>query len=341
MIAQAKPLLGPEEEAVALGVIQRGELAVGPELVALEGALGELLKLPPAVNTSCGFAAIHLALLALPLAPGAEVILPCISTCAALRDAVIAARGIPVFADVERETPNLDPQSVAEHLTPRTAAILCPHHLGIPARMNELLALGPPVIEDCAQSLGASTEQGQPLGSLGKAAVFSYYPTKLISAPDGGAVVSSDPQLLERARNLRYYGGMNDDTARLNYKLTNLNAAIALVQLGKLPGFLARRRSIWQRLRDAVGAQVLPFPPGAACFRFGFWSSPEGAPRVLRQMQARSMPCRNEFYFLCSPEGFPSAQRWQQQFLTIPTYPALLDSQVDEIVQQIREVLAL
>lgn len=341
MIAQAKPLLGELEEQAALRIMQTGTLAVGPELEQFENRLGQFLQLPPVVTTSSGFAALHLGLLALGLKPGAEVILPCVSSCAAIRDAVAAAGAVPVFADLARSTPNLDPDSVARCVTARTGAILCPHHLGCPADLEGLLQFGLPVLEDCAQALGA-TYQGQPVGTLGRVAAFSFYPTKVMAAVDGGAVASSHLEVLAAARDKRYYGGINDDQYRLNYKMANLNAAVGLVQLARLEELLQRRRAIGARYRQALAEQGLPLEglvQGSVVFRFGLRTRPEASQDLLERLLQAEVPCRREWYFLCRPDAFPQARRWHDHFLTVPSYPALSHDQVEWIAERLATII--
>lgn len=333
MIPQAKPLLGSAEEQAALRIMQSGTLAVGPEIEEFERRLGQWLGLPPLVTTSNGFSSLHLGLLALGLKPGAEVIVPCISSCSAIRDAIAAAGGVPVFADVACQTPNLEAASVERCLTPRTGAILCPHHLGCVADVEALLQFGVPVLEDCAQAPGA-IYQGKLVGTMGSVGAFSFYPTKVMAAIDGGAVASSDPAILAAARDKRYYGGVQDDQYRLNYKLSNLNAAVGLVQLARLPELLERRRHIGSRYAQALG-HPKAIVQGSVVFRFGLRTRPGATQALLERLLEAQVPCRREWYFLCPGEAFPQAQRWHDDFLTIPTYPALSDEQVGWIAERL------
>ncbi len=333
MIPQAKPLLGTAEEAAALRIMQSGMLAVGPEIEQFETRLGQWLGLPPVVTTSNGFSALHLGLFALKLKPGAEVIVPCISSCSAIRDAIAAAGGVPVFADVSRHAPNLDAAGLERCLSERTGAILCPHHLGCVAEMDELLQFGVPVLEDCAQAPGA-IYRGQPVGTWGQVGAFSFYPTKVMAAIDGGAVASRDPAVLAAARDKRYYGGIQDDQYRLNYKLSNLNAAVGLVQLDRLPELLERRRSIGQRYARALGEHP-GIVQGSVVFRFGLRTRAGATQALLERLLEAQVPCRREWYFLCAPEAFPEARSWHDDFLTLPTYPALSDEQVDWIGERL------
>jgi perosamine synthetase len=331
VIPQAKPLLGPDEEQAALRIMQSGMLAVGPEIEQLEQRLGDWLGQPPAVTTSNGFSALHLGLLALGLRPGSEVILPCISSCSAIRDAVVAAGGVPVFADVSADSPNLDPASVKSRVTSRTGAILCPHHLGCVAELEELLELGVPLLEDCAQAPGA-TYRDRLVGTLGRVGAFSFYPTKVVAAVDGGAVVSSDPAVLAAARDKRYYGGIQDEKYRLNYKMSNLNAAVGLVQMGRLQELLERRRAIGRRYAQALGIEGVQ---GSVVFRFGLHTQAGRTQALLDRLLAAQVPCRREWYFLCDADDFHQARRWHDDFLTVPCYPALSEEQVDFIADRL------
>ena len=311
--------------------MQSGMLAVGPEIGQLEERLGNWLGQAPAVTTSNGFSSLHLGLLALGLKPGAEVIVPCISSCSAIRDAIAAAGGVPVFADVCEHAPNLDPTSVKQRLSSRTGAILCPHHLGCVAELEELLTFGVPLLEDCAQAPGARY-RGALVGTLGTVGSFSFYPTKVMAAIDGGVVASNDASVLAAARDKRYYGGIQDDKYRLNYKMSNLNAAVGLVQFERLTELLERRRHIARRYAQALGVEGLQ---GSIVFRFGLRTQPGRTQALLDRLLEAQVPCRREWYFLCSPDDFPQARLWHDDFLTVPCYPALQDEQVEWIAERL------
>jgi dTDP-4-amino-4,6-dideoxygalactose transaminase len=316
-----------------------GAIADGEEIRAFEAEFAAWLGSPDAVGVSSGFAALHLSLLALGVGPGDEVIVPCVSSCAAIRNAVHAAGATPVFADTRRVDFNLDAQAVARRVTPRTRAIIAPHHTGVPCAVAELVALGVPVIEDCAQALGATVD-GRPVGTLGQAAIFSFYATKLMTTIDGGMVVSTSRGVVDRARDLRYYAGTFDPQPRYNYKLQNLHAALGRSQLTKLPAFLKRRRAIAGRYQAVCTAHgygpecALQQDPGAVYFRFAV-RLPDGVSDSLaRAFRAADLPFGREVGFLVAPgDDYPHARQLSREVMSLPTYPALTDDEVSCLVR--------
>ncbi len=345
-IASAKPCLEEDDRQAMNRVFDSGQIADGDEIACFEEELASTVGVANAVAVSSGFAALHLALAALGVGKGDEVILPCLSTCPAMRNAVWAVGARPVFADVNREDANLSADAVRAAATSRTKAIVAPHHTGIPADIPALGALGIPVVEDCAQAIGAAWA-GRPVGSLGTAAIFSFYATKLMTSVDGGAVCSADPALADRARELRYYRHRNDQQMRFNYKMQNLNAAVGRSQLKKLPRFLARRRTIARQLLDVFSEagersfRALHPIEGAVYFKLALLLPPAVRDRVLEEARIRDVPCSTEFHWVAeNPASFPNAQHLMARILTIPAYPALTDDEVRWLASGLKESLA-
>lgn len=316
--------LGEEEEAAVLAVLRSGQIAAGPDIEAFEQELAAAVGAGHAAAVSSGFAALHLALLALGIRPGDEVIMPCVSTCAAIRDATLAAGGVPVFADTNRDDFNLDPAAVAKRLTARTRAIISPHHTGVVSRVEEMMRFGLPVIEDCAQAIGGVVRS--------TLAVFSFYATKLMTTIDGGAVAGGRADLVDRVRDLRYYAGAWDAQPRFNYKMQNIGAALGRVQLRRLPAMLARRKAIAfvyrQRIPASAVVEVDVF------YRFAFRVHPEQQARVLAEL-----PCRREIGFLApDPESYPAARQLASELLTLPCYPSMTDAEVEAVANALAAV---
>jgi dTDP-4-amino-4,6-dideoxygalactose transaminase len=337
--------LGEEEEAAVLGVLRSGQIAVGPEIEEFERDLASEVEVSAAAAVSSGFAALHLALLTLGVRQGDEVIMPCVSTCAAIRDATWAAGAVPIFADTNGDDFNLDPKSVGEKLAARTRAIIAPHHIGIVSRMDELNAFEVPVIEDCAQAIGA-TFRGKPVGSLSTLSVFSFYATKLLTTIDGGAVASDRTQLIDTVRDLRYYGARWDSTPRFNYKMQNLGASLGRVQLRGLRSSIARRQRIGAIYSQALtngGAPAeasLHRDPESIVYRFGFRMASARREAVRMALEREGIPCRTEVGFLApNPADFPAAERLAAEVLTLPTYPALTDDEIDFIATTLTRIL--
>lgn len=341
MIPQARPDLGAAERAVLLATFDKGQLAQGPELETFELEFGQFLGQEAVVACTSGFAALHLALLSLQLPPGGEVITPCVSTCSAVRDVIFAAGLVPVFADLMEEEPNLDAEAVRSVLSSRTVAILCPHHFGIPAPVERLAELGLPILEDCAQAPGASLH-GKRVGNWGQLSAFSFYPTKLLASVDGGAVAGLDRQALERARDLRYYGGKIDNHPRLNYKMAHLHAALARVQLARFPDLMEQRRQNRECFRALLPAAVTLSPvEGEIAFRLGLKAPSRQATRALQEsLSQHQVPARPEYQPLCDLKGFPRGRRWVEQFLSVPCYSALTPPEVQCISQGLSRVFA-
>jgi len=259
MIPHSKPLLDDAENHAILAVMARGDIAVGPEIEAFERAVALSIGRQHAVATTHGTAAMHMALLALGIGAGDEVLLPA-SVCPGVMHAIEYTGATPVFLDTNRTDLNLSAHDAQQMLTKKTRAIIVPHLFGIPSAIEPLLALGLPIIEDCAQSLGARY-RGKPTGAHGVLSVFSFYATKMLTSIDGGMVLTDDDAYAARMRDLRYYSGKKNYALRYNYKMQNINAAVGLVQLHKLDHFLHERRRLhaWltESLQRIAGLHVL------------------------------------------------------------------------------------
>jgi perosamine synthetase len=342
VIPSARPYLDEADQQAMQRVMASGWIADGNEIASFESELTDLVGCKGSVAVSSGFAALHLSLVALDTRCGDEVIIPCVSTCPAIRNAVLAVGAKPVFADTNPFDFNLSPESVSKRISSKTHAIIAPHHTGIPSDMDALSSLGAPIIEDCAQSLGA-TLGDRPLGSIGFASVFSFYATKMITTIDGGAVASHSADFLERVRDFRYYQAKSDRSLRYNYKLQNLHAALGRSQLAKLPYFVERRRLIAGRYLQLL--ESLGYPNslslhrhhrGAVYYRFGFRFPPTIREKSIGELRKRHIPFGTEVEFLTDndPVEFPNACRLCEEVLTFPTYPALVDIEVEQLLHE-------
>jgi perosamine synthetase len=344
IIPSARPYLDEADQQAMQRVIASGWIADGNEIASFESEFAAFVGRKESVALSSGFAALHLSLAALDIGPGDEVIIPCVSTCPAIRNAVLAVGANPVFADTNEFDFNLSPDSVSSKINPKTRAIIAPHHTGVPSDLKTLNSLGVPVIEDCAQSLGAKLGD-RPLGSIGFASVFSFYATKMITTVDGGAVTSRSSAFLKRVRDLRYYRATTDRSLRYNYKLQNLHAALGRTQLVKLPYFVGRRRLIAGRYLQLL--EALGYPParslhgrgtGAVYYRFGFRFPTALLERAIAELRTRRIPFGTEVEFLTDkdPVQYPNAVRLSEEILTFPTYPALEENEVEHVLDALR-----
>ncbi|MFL5841097.1 MAG: DegT/DnrJ/EryC1/StrS family aminotransferase [Thermoleophilaceae bacterium] len=275
-----RPWLGAEEAAAVEEVLASGWVAQGPRVAALEASVAAALGAGHGVATSSCTAALHLALHALGLGPGDEVVVPSLSFIATTNaPRYVGAR--PVFADVDPETQNLTAETVERALAPATRAVIVVHQAGMPADLDAIEAVCKPrgvaVIEDAACAIG-STYRGRPIGARNLVAL-SFHPRKLVTTGEGGMLLTSDAALAQRLRRLREHGMAVSAHERhasgtvvleayeelgFNYRMTDLQAAVGLVQLGKLDAMVAERRALAEHYRDAlehVPGLLLPDDP--------------------------------------------------------------------------------
>ena len=227
-------------------------------MARFESRMASFVGVKGAAAVSSGAAALHLALLALKVGPGCEVIVPSY-VCPAVLSAVLYTGATPVVADIDPGSFNLSPEDAKRRLSAKTRAVIVPHMFGLPADLDALGALGVPVVEDLALALG-SRRHGRRAGSFGTLAVCSFYATKMMATGEGGMVLGSDGALLAEIRDLRAMDEKEDFRVRFNYKMTDMQAALGLSQLRKLTTFVARRREIADLYSDVLRRLGLPVP---------------------------------------------------------------------------------
>lgn len=268
------PLSSPDiteaEIAAVTAVLRTPHLSLGPELAAFETALAAYHSVPVTLCVSSGTAGLHLALLALGITEGDEVIVPSFAF-VAVANAVLQLRATPVFAEIDPVTLNLDPEAVARAITPKTRAILVVHTFGVPAQMDAILKIAGShklaVIEDACEAIGAEFE-GKRAGSFGDLAVLGFYPNKQMTTGEGGAVLARNPAHSARLRSLRNQGrAPNGEWLDLvesgyNYRLSDLACALGRVQLSRIDEMLALRQNAAERyhalLNEIPGLELPP-----------------------------------------------------------------------------------
>jgi dTDP-4-amino-4,6-dideoxygalactose transaminase len=325
-------------------VVRSGGLAQGPEVAAFERALAGRLGGEAAAAVASGTVALELALRALGVGPGDEVIIPTY-VCDALWHAVARAGARAVLVDADPLTLSLSVKEVRRHAGPRTRAVIVPHAFGLAVDLDDVLALGVPVVEDCAQALGATVD-GRPAGARGALAVCSFYATKMIAAGEGGAVVGPE-RLVARVRDLRDYDEREDLTPRGNAKWTDLQAALARSQLERLDAFVARRRAIAARYRRRLDGAPCRLPPDAGerhVYHRFVVTAERPAAALADALGARGITARRPVFRpahrALGLDGFPEADRLWTEALSIPCYPTLTDDEVDRVAAALRGALA-
>lgn len=348
LIPAARPLIGDEERAAVDAVLRSGMLAQGPEVAAFEAEFSAALgggRPTAAVNS--GTSGLHLGLLAAGIGKGDEVVVPSF-TFAATANAVALAGATPVFADIEPASFNLAAASVESVIGPRTTAIMPVHLYGHPADMSALSAVAEKhslqIFEDAAQAHGATID-GRQVGTFGRFAMFSLYPTKNMTSGEGGMVVSGDEATDARVRLLRNQGmarQYENEIAGFNARMTDIHAAIGRVQLGKLAGWTADRRRNAARLdAELRGVATPPVTPGYEHVYHQYTirvdDDRDGFARALREEfgVATGVYYPTPVHRLPSFDlsiDLPETERAARTALSLPIHPSLTEADLDRVV---------
>ncbi|MEU8839150.1 DegT/DnrJ/EryC1/StrS family aminotransferase [Streptomyces roseus] len=364
------PWLGEEEARAASEAVLSGWVAQGPRVAAFERAFAERVGAEHGIAVSSCTTALHLALIALGLGPGDEVIVPSLSFIATA-NAVRYVGAHPVFADVEEATGNLTPETVDSVRTARTKAVLAVHQGGVPADVHALRAAcadwGVPLVEDAACGIGA-TVGGKSVGHGALLAAWSFHPRKVITTGEGGMVTTDDAEWAERLRRLREHG-MNVSAAQrhasstpiaeaylevgYNYRMTDIQAAVGLVQLGKLDAIVARRRELASRYEQLLagipGLRPVRDPAhGEGNFQ-SYWvllteDYPVGRDELLAALAGAGISARRGImashlepaYAGHGAAPLPVTERISRDSLILPLFHTMTRDQQDRVVAVLR-----
>jgi dTDP-4-amino-4,6-dideoxygalactose transaminase len=343
------PDLGEPELDEVREVLDSGMLTMGPKVAAFEAELARACDVRHALAVSSGTAALHLAVLALDLQPGDEVLLPAYTFPATGN--VVALAGLkPVLVDVDPETMNLDAAQV--RVGPRTKAVLAVHLFGRPARLEELPD-GLPVLEDAAGALGAR-RRGRACGGLGLLGCLSLHPRKIVTTGEGGAVTTNDAGIADAVAAMRNHGWRSlvppDMPAPgLNYRLSDILAAVGLPQIRRLDELLAERT----RVADGYTQRLRHLPvllPGADEGDVHGWQAyviqVDDRDRILEALRAQGIEAQIGTYALHrlaayrSQGDFPGAARVYERALALPFHTRLTDAELDRVAAALDKLVS-
>lgn len=345
--------LAAEVRAALERVLARGWFILGPEVEAFEREFAQACGAGHAVGVANGTDALELAVRALGIGPGDEVIT--VANAGGYSSTAIRAAGArPVYVDVEPRSLNMDPAALAGALTARTRAVIVTHLYGRMAEMPRLLEVaqraGVPVIEDCAQAHGAA-HHGRPAGSWGAAGCFSFYPTKNLGAVgDGGAVVTSDGALAERLRRLRQYGWTEKYRSGLgggrNSRLDEMQAAVLRAKLPHLPAFNARRRAVARAYQEALRGAPLELPEELGEQYVAHLYVVRTARRDALRAALAARGISAEVHYPVpdhwqepwrEPAALPVTERAAREVLTLPCFPEMTGEEVALVGRAVME----
>mgnify|MGYP000967590530 CR=1 FL=1 len=355
MIPAAKPIIGDEERAAVDAVLRSGMIAQGPEVAGFEEEFSALVDGRHCVAVNSGTSALHMALIALGIGTGDEVIVPSF-TFAATANAVKLAGANPVFVDIEADSFCMDPDAFDAAITSRTRAVMPVHLYGHPADMTRIGAIasegGIAVLEDAAQAHAAKLN-GIPAGAFGAAAAFSFYPTKNMTSGEGGMVVTKSADTARTVRLLRNQGmeqRYRNEIVGFNTRLTDVHAAIGRTQLRKLAGWTARRQET-AAIFDAElrGVVTPPVAEGAEHVYHQYTIRVPGHDRDAFMVALAELGVGSGVYYPTPVHALPSfdlsldlpeTRRAAQEVISLPVHPALSDEDVERVVVAVNEVAA-
>jgi dTDP-4-amino-4,6-dideoxygalactose transaminase len=375
-IAISAPATGEEEWQACREPLLSGWLTQGPQVAAFEKAFAERHQVAHAIAVTSCTTALHLALAAVGVGPGDEVIVPAF-TWVATANAVLYCGATPVLADVDRITYNIDVDSVARKVTPRTRALIAVHLFGRCADVDALRAVlpaGVALVEDAACAAGAAW-QGRPVGTLGTVAAFSFHPRKSVTTGEGGMVTTNDTQLARRVDQMRNHGATVSEEQRhsgprpyllpefdilgYNYRMTDLQGAVGLVQLRKLDTFIDERARWAAWYRDALdGIPWLRLPDEPRGIRHGWqafvtYVDPQRAPAsrndIMQRLEEQGIATRPgthavhmlAYYrerFVLSAADFPGARDCAEQTMAIPLHNRMSAEDYEYVAACLRKI---
>jgi dTDP-4-amino-4,6-dideoxygalactose transaminase len=375
----ARPALGEEEIAEVVDTLKSGWITTGPRVERFTAAFVDYVGGRYAVPVSSATAGLHVALLALGVGPGDEVVTTPMTFVATL-NTIVHCGAVPVLADIDAATLNVRVEEIERKITKKTRVILPVHFVGQPADLDPILELaaarGIAVLEDAAHAVGAEYK-GRRIGSFPTTSVFSFHPNKNMTTGEGGMIVTEDEEVYEKASLLKFHGMDKESWKRFakagsprydvavpgyKYNMMDIQAALGLHQLPRLPGFLAERERLAARYEELLHGvtglllpQRVPYPIRHAWHLYTPLVDVDrlkiSRDRFMEELKARNIgtglhyTAAHEFSYYASrfgwkPEDYPEAHFVSERIVSLPFFPGLTDQDQRDVVDAIRSLVA-
>jgi dTDP-4-amino-4,6-dideoxygalactose transaminase len=345
IVPHSRSSIDHEDIKAVTDVLASGHISQGEKVREFENKLARFVGTKYGIAVSSGTSAIHLALKSQNVGAGDEVIIPSY-VCASPFMATLHAGATPKIVDVDTSDFNICATTVKKEITQKTKLIIVPHMFGAPAEIDELLDTGIPIIEDCAQSLGAEYKK-QKTGSLGTLAVCSFYATKIITAGEGGMVLTNDDEAYEKIIETREYDKKSLNVIRYNYKMTDIQAALGLSQLKKLPNFIDRRREIATIYNKRFSECTVTLPSIHSHKKSVFYRYVVLVDRLNHVQSAAKKkgiicekPVWRPLHKNLAYKECPNSDYIYDHALSIPLYPSLTEEEIEKVVRTLRVFFA-
>lgn len=367
IVPLSSPDVGRRERELVCEVLESNILSIGPKVVHFERMMADYLGVQEAVAVNSGTSGLHLAVRALGIGQGDEVITTPFSFVAS-SNCILYEKARPVFADINPKTLNIDPSEIEKKITSKTKAILPVHVFGHPADMKEILQIARKhrlaVIEDACEAIGARYN-GKIVGSESDAGVFAFYPNKQITTGEGGIIATNDRNLAVLCRSMRNQGRdegdkwLNHSRIGYNYRLDELSAALGVTQMERIDEILTRREKVAQnyhaRLKDLKGVVIPYVEPEIKMSWFVYVIRLEAGinrDRVMSFLQEKGVDCRPYFQpihlqpiyqkmFGYRHGDYPNTERVASSTLALPFFNKITGEQMDYVVEVLAEALKL
>ncbi len=375
----ARPFLGEEEIAEVADTLRSGWITTGPKVEKFTAAFSDYVGGRFAVPVSSATAGLHVALLALGVGPGDEVLTTPLTFVATV-NTIVHCGATPVLADIDAATLNIRVEEIAKRVTAKTKAIVPVHYVGQPVDLDPILELaagrGIAVLEDAAHAVGAESK-GRRIGSFPTTSVFSFHPNKNMTTGEGGMVVTDDEEVFEKASLLKFHGMDRESWKRFaksgsprydvalpgfKYNMMDIQAALGLHQLRRLDGFLAERARLAERYGDLLSSlpglirpQRVAYPVKHAWHLYTPLVDIDrltiSRDRFMEELKKRNIGCGlhytavHEFSYYTDrfgwrPEDFPEAHYVSERIVSLPLFPGLTDADQDDVVSAVGDIVA-